>query len=207
LGFKLEKEGRLLPDFAAFAEAADTSTVTVDLAVRWAATPEGASPVWAAQRLSMVRGFARYLQTVDPATQVPPADLLPARTSHVTPYIYSDADIDALMTTARKLRNPVKAATFETLIALLAVTGLRGSPLMARRGCRRCGGVRANAEEGWDSRCRSLLIGGVGDGHRPGHGWHRASGSRAGGPAETGAPGAGAGPLAAARPGGAVDQG
>jgi len=37
LGFKLEKQGRLLPDFAAFAEAAGAGTVTVDLAVRWAA--------------------------------------------------------------------------------------------------------------------------------------------------------------------------
>ncbi len=121
LGFKLEKQGRLLPDFAAFAEAAGAGTVTVDLAVRWAALPEGASPVWAAQRLSMVRGFARYLQTVDPAAQVLPADLLPARTSRVTPYIYSNADIAALLATARKLRNPLKAATFETLIGLISM--------------------------------------------------------------------------------------
>ena len=130
LGFKLAKEGRLLPDFAAFAEAAGAGTVTIDLAVRWAARPEGASPVWAAQRLSMVRGFARYLQTVHPDTQVPPADLLPAQTRRVTPYIYSDADIAALMTAARMLRNPLKAATFQTLIGLLAVTGLRGSEAM-----------------------------------------------------------------------------
>jgi integrase/recombinase XerD len=130
LGFKLEKEGRLLPDFAAFAEAAGEGTVTVDLAVRWAAMPEGASPVWAAQRLSMLRGFARYLQTVESAAQVPPAGLLPARNRRVTPYIYSDADIAALMTAARTLRNPLKAATFETLIGLLAVSGLRGSEAM-----------------------------------------------------------------------------
>jgi integrase/recombinase XerD len=130
LGFKLAKEGRLLPDFAAFAEAAGATTVTVDLAVRWAARPEGVSPVWAAQRLSMVRGFARYLQAIDPAAQVPPADLLPARTRRVTPYIYSDADIAALMATAGALRNPLKAATFQTLIGLLAVAGLRGSEAM-----------------------------------------------------------------------------
>ena len=130
LGFKLEKEGRLLPDFAAFTDAAGAGTVTIDLAVTWAALPQGASPVWAAQRLSMVRGFARYLQTVDPAAQVPPADLLPARTRRATPYIYSDADIAALMAAARKLRNPLKAATFETLIGLLAVTGMRGSEVM-----------------------------------------------------------------------------
>ena len=76
LGFKLEKESRLLRDFAAFAEAAGVSTVTTDLAVAWAILPQNASPVWAAQRLSMVRGFARYLQAFDPAAQVPPAGLL-----------------------------------------------------------------------------------------------------------------------------------
>jgi integrase len=131
LGFKLEKEGRLLPGFAAFAEAAGAGTVTADLAVRWAARPEGAGPVWAAQRLSMVRGFARYLQTVDPAAQVPPADLLPARSRRAIPYLYSDAEISALMAAARRLRNPLKAATFETLIGLLVVTGMRGSEAMA----------------------------------------------------------------------------
>jgi integrase len=130
LGFKLVKEGRLLRDFAAFAEAAGAGTVTIDLAVRWAATPDGTSPVWAAQRLSMVRGFARYLHAMDPAAQVPPADLLPARTRRVTPYIYSDADIAALMAAARTLRNPLKAATFQTLIGLLVVTGLRGGEAM-----------------------------------------------------------------------------
>jgi integrase/recombinase XerD len=130
LGFKLAKEGRLLPDFAAFTEAAGAGTVTVDLAIRWAAKPDGTSPVWAAQRLSMVRGFARYLQTMDPDAQVPPAGLLPARTRRVTPCIYSDADIAALMTAARTLRNPLKAATFETLVGLLAVTGMRGSEAM-----------------------------------------------------------------------------
>src|SRR4029077_17946092 len=86
LGFKLGKEGRLLPDFAAFAEAAGAATVTIDLALAWAAGPESASPVRAAQRLSMVRGLARYLQAVNPATQGPPAGLLPARTRRATPY-------------------------------------------------------------------------------------------------------------------------
>lgn len=130
LGFKLQKESRLLRDLAAFAEAADVSTVTTDIAVAWAILPRNATPVWAAQRLSMVRGFARYLQAFDPAAQIPPAGLLPARTRRVTPYIYSDAEIDALMAAARKLRNPLKAATFETLIGLLSVTGLRGSEAM-----------------------------------------------------------------------------
>ncbi|HET6951746.1 MAG TPA: tyrosine-type recombinase/integrase [Acidimicrobiales bacterium] len=41
------------------------------------------------------------------------------------PYLYSDAEITALMTAARELRSPLRAATFETLVGLLAVSGLR----------------------------------------------------------------------------------
>jgi integrase/recombinase XerD len=92
LGFKLAKESRLLRDFAAFAEAAGAGTVTTDLAVAWSIMPQNASPVRAAQRLTLVRAFARCLQAVDPATQVPPVGVLPARTRRVTPYIYSDAE-------------------------------------------------------------------------------------------------------------------
>src|ERR1019366_2804014 len=116
LGFRLDKEGRLLQDFAAFADSAGASTVTTDLAVAWAILPRNASPVWAAQRLGMVRGFTRCLQAVGPAAQIPPAGLLPARTRRVTPCIYSDAAVAALMTAARMLHNRLKAATFETLI-------------------------------------------------------------------------------------------
>ena len=131
LGFKRAQEGRLLRDFAAFAEAAGAGTVTTDLAVAWPVMPPNASPVRAAQRRTMVRGFARYLQAADPAPQVPPVGVRPARTRRVTPCIYSDAEVAALMTAARMLRNPLKAATVETLIGLLAVTGTRGSEAMA----------------------------------------------------------------------------
>jgi len=135
LGFKLKTPGRLLRDFAVFADTAGASTITTDVAVAWAVLPQNASPVWAAQRLSMVRGFARYLQSFDPAAQVPPAGLLPARIRRVTPYIYSDAEVAALMAAARMLRNPLKAATFETLVGLLSVTGMRGSEVMALDRC------------------------------------------------------------------------
>jgi hypothetical protein len=41
------------------------------------------------------------------------------------PYLYSDADIAALMAQTRRLRTPLRAATIATLIGLLSVTGLR----------------------------------------------------------------------------------
>ena len=42
-----------------------------------------------------------------------------------TPYLYSESDIAALIAAAGTLRTPHQVATFRTLIALLAVTGMR----------------------------------------------------------------------------------
>ncbi len=126
LGFKLKRHGRLLPSFVAFLEDAGASFVSTDLALLWARQPEGSATWWAA-RLSIVRGFARHLATVDARTQVPPLDLLasagrPSR--RAVPYLYSSQDIAGLMAAARELR-PLQAATYETLVGLLAVSGMR----------------------------------------------------------------------------------
>src|SRR5438270_2385362 len=74
-----------------------------------------------------VRGIARYLQILDPCTEVPPAYVLPARRCRTSPYLYSASDIAKLMQAARLLGPPLRAATYETLIGLLACTGLRVS--------------------------------------------------------------------------------
>ena len=72
-----------------------------------------------------MRGFARYLATIDPDSEVPSEDLLPARQQRVAPYIYSEQEIIALMAAARKLTPLLRAVTFETAIGLMASTGLR----------------------------------------------------------------------------------
>jgi integrase len=73
----------------------------------------------------MVRGFATHLHAIDSKHEVPPADLLPWKRSRATPYLYSDAEIAALITAAETLRTPHRVATGATLIGLLAVTGMR----------------------------------------------------------------------------------
>jgi len=125
LGFKLEREGRLLPDFVAALEQAGLAAVTVDAALAWARRPATADRRWWAARLAIVRGFARWWAAFDPATEVPPADLLPRSSRRAEPYPYTDDDIDALMGAAGAIPLPLKAATYQTLIGLLAVTGIR----------------------------------------------------------------------------------
>lgn len=135
MGFKLDKPGRLVLQFADHLDTLGTRQLTIDAALSWARQPAHADPSWWAYRLSAVRGFAAYLQPRLPGTQVPPTDLLPLRTKRATPYLYSAEDVAALMTAARRLHTPLVAATYETLIGLLAVTGLRlGESLSLDRG-------------------------------------------------------------------------
>jgi integrase len=125
LGYQLHGHELLLHDFADFALRNRVDTVTIELAVRWARLPKDAKPLWWARRLGVVRGFARHLATIDPRTEIPPRDLLPARAQRLAPYIYSPAEILALMDAAAALQPPVRGATHRTLIGLLAATGLR----------------------------------------------------------------------------------
>lgn len=125
LGFKLVGEGQLLAEFVAHADAAGERTITTRLALEWARIPRGGSSNYLSRRLRAVRGFARYLHARDPACEVPPLERLPASKYRPTPYLYRDREILALLAAARRLRPPLRAATFETLIGLLACTGLR----------------------------------------------------------------------------------
>ena len=81
LGFKLTTQGRHLMSFARFCEERGASRVTTDLAVEWATqTAKGSdSEAYQARRLDVVRIFARHLQALDPATEVPPGDVLDRR--------------------------------------------------------------------------------------------------------------------------------
>ena len=130
-GYALRQEARLLASFAGYLRAHGLDLVTVRAAVGWATQPEPASPAWHAKRLSAVRGFASYLATIDQASEVLPRGLLPGRASRSTPYLYSPPQIQALMAAAGRLACPLRAATFETFIGLMAATGLRTGEAMA----------------------------------------------------------------------------
>jgi integrase/recombinase XerD len=125
LGFKLEFPGLVLPSLISYLEAAGATTITAELAVSWAGLPRGVLPITWAHRLGAARGFARYLKTIDPATEIPPAGVWPSVTPRPQPYIWAEADIRRLLAAAGALRPPLRAATYETLFGLLAATGMR----------------------------------------------------------------------------------
>lgn len=142
LGFTLQGAGRVL---FAFADHLDRSTagddqrdgtatreglatgehVTVEQALRFATASPTASTRSHALRLSAIGLFARWAQLLDPRIEVPQARLLPARASRPTPFMYTDAQVGALLAAAAELRPPIRAVTFATLLALQAATGIR----------------------------------------------------------------------------------
>jgi site-specific recombinase XerD len=124
LGYRLEGTERLVGQFLDYLDANGADRITVELALAWATLP-GRGQHWHAMRLGAVRGFARYLHEVDPRVEVPAADLLPDKSGRAVPYLYTDAQIGALIEAARTLRIAHKNATFQTLFGVLAATGMR----------------------------------------------------------------------------------
>ena len=131
LGFKLRRAGMLLPGFVTHLEQARSSFITTSLAIEWATQPQDVHPAWWTSRLVLVRGFAKYLQTIEPRHQVPPLELLPHRRPRTAPYIYEPAEITALLAATTTLRNELKAETYRTFLGLLAVSGLRTGEAIA----------------------------------------------------------------------------
>jgi integrase len=125
LGYKLARTEKLLAQFLTYLEEHGEDRLTTQAAVAWATLPAGAHRSWTSIRLSVVRRFAVHLRGIDPATEVPPAQLLPWQKCRATPYLYSEEDIAALMRAAATLRTSHRIATYRTLIGLLVVSGMR----------------------------------------------------------------------------------
>ena len=131
LGFKLAKYGTLLPDFIASLDDAGCPVITTALALAWATKPTDASRRCSAERLDIVRQFARYVHTLDPRMEIPAYDLLTRPKGRRPPYIYADGEVVALMGAADRIARPFRALTFRTLIGLLASTGMRIGEVLA----------------------------------------------------------------------------
>lgn len=130
LGFKLHEAGKCLPDFAAFMRQRRASYITQALALAWAQQSTGATPAHRAQRLSTVRGFARFRSATDPRTQIPSQGLLPFQPKRARPYLYSDDEIRRLLSAALEMpsryeRGELRPWVFYCLFGLLSVSGLR----------------------------------------------------------------------------------
>jgi len=137
LGHKLAHAHRYLPRFVTYLDEHDAEFVTIEAALAWSLEPVvPVGSVVPADRMMVVRGFARYLSGIDPRTEVPPAGTIRHPKHWRRPFIYTDNDVLAMIEQARLLiPQPLRSATYQTLIGLLATTGVRvGEALRLDRG-------------------------------------------------------------------------
>jgi integrase len=125
MGYKLAVQGQVLERFVTYLEATGAEHLTIAHALSWAKQPCGGGPCWWAFRLGVARSFVRYLRALDTATEVPPAGLLPEPSHRIVPYIYSDTDLAHILEAAGRLTPEHRADTYQTLIGLMAITGMR----------------------------------------------------------------------------------
>lgn len=133
LGTQLLEPGVALDHFVDFLEDEEAEFITTQLALRWAQQPTHVQRATWARRLTTVRGFATWLSTSDPRTEIPPPRLLASRHRRPTPYIFTDVETVHLMTEAMRLTSStgLRPMIYETLIGLLASTGLRPGEALA----------------------------------------------------------------------------
>lgn len=131
LGYQLEREAVQLPLFARFVVENGQEYVTVRLALEWAAQTPSGSAQQSGRRIGWIRQLTRFLSAHDQRTEIP-STVLAVRvgSKRSTPYIYSDNDVIALMRACESYRG-LMAKTSATLIALLAVTGMRIGEVIA----------------------------------------------------------------------------
>jgi integrase/recombinase XerD len=130
LGFKLHDAGKGLLDFVTFMEQHRARHITQALALAWAQQPSNVQSAHWAQRLSFVRGFARYRSATDSRTQIPAQGLLPFQPKRARPYLYSDAEIRGLLRAALNLpycyeSSKLRPWIYYCFFGLLSVSGLR----------------------------------------------------------------------------------
>jgi len=128
LGFQMQAEKRLLPKFVTYVHSQpNPRPIRAQMALAWACQGSASrGPSGAARRLSMARGFLRYLQASVPDTEVPIPGLLPTP-RRPQPFLFTPAQITALVEGAQasRPRGALRPHTLSCLLGLLASTGLR----------------------------------------------------------------------------------
>ena len=117
----------VLHRFTGFADRVDAERITTALFLEWRQQSEAATDITWRCNLSHVRGFAKWLHSLDPDTEVPPADLIRPNHRRPRPYIYSQDEVAQIVEHAAELPSPqgLDGWTFATLFGLIAVTGMR----------------------------------------------------------------------------------
>ena len=138
LGFELRHSGYCLRSLARHVQLSNhRGPLTLEVMTQWAAQGRSSMPasLHMARRMRHLRPFARWLLQFEPNTEVPDEAVCGHRPVRGTPHIYSEQEVEELMSAARRLGPPtsIRGVLYETLFGLLASTGLRVSEALALR--------------------------------------------------------------------------
>jgi integrase len=128
LGFQLIEEERNARRFLEWLwDRGNTrASFTVAEATTWARGAGTFKNSYQGQRLSALKGFSRYCHALGMDVQVPTASALNTGKNRRTPHIYTQNEVDALITACQEVFTPVLVqATMANILALLAVSGMR----------------------------------------------------------------------------------
>src|SRR5207247_7137615 len=109
----------VVSDSARFADrTAPGKPLTIGLATQWAMR-RPALPLTVANRLSAIRGFARYCASIDPHTQIPPGHLTHDVGRRRAPHIFNKAQVSLILRRTKALRpwrTNLRPLTYRTFI-------------------------------------------------------------------------------------------
>lgn len=128
LGFQLIEEERCAHRFLEWLwdHGNTRAAFTATEATMWARGTGDFKSSYQRQRLSTVRGFARYCLALGMNIQVPTASALNTGKDRRLPHIYTQSEIDALIAACHDVFASVLIqTTMANIIALLAVSGMR----------------------------------------------------------------------------------
>jgi integrase/recombinase XerD len=132
-GFRMKVHQYLLHSFASFAEHRGETHIRTRTAVEWAA--QAPSEGQRANRLGMLRVFARFARAEDAGHEVPSERVFSAPRVRYRPFIFTPDQLHELLARSSSLppAGSIRPWTFTTLFSLLAVTGLRISEALNLR--------------------------------------------------------------------------
>jgi integrase len=137
LGYRVDHDRYMLRAFVRYVEReAPGQPLTVKLALQWAGAAKTKCKTYSAERLNLLRSFARHAVVFAPGTEIPPLNILGPSAERRTPHLYTPQETAALMRAALTLKPVQRAARTNalrnaTVIGLLACTGMRIGEVVA----------------------------------------------------------------------------
>lgn len=136
LGFKYRVQNSLLTNYAAYAQKRGDAFIVIDTVLDWCREAPSATQI--RNRLLTIHRFAVSAHADNPLHQIPPADAFGGAVyRRRKPHIYTATEFQTLRQAALCMtpKGSVRPLTFDTLITLLWVSGIRISEALALDVC------------------------------------------------------------------------